>query len=258
MSIHKNIPFDKYKAWPEINNSKLSLLAISPKHYKYSLDHESGQSKAMTIGTAFHSLLLEGEDAFKRSFRVSAAKSRNSKEYRTTAATEARIVLLASEAIQISDMRDAVIHHPFAMELFGKDREVSLKWLDKLNNIQCKCRIDILGEDAIVDIKTTKNASPGSFYHSIEAYGYHRQAAMNIDAAKANGLCAASFVVIAVEKTPPYAIGVYELSPGLIQEGREEYQRLLSELQECIDRDQWPGYTRGIQTLGMQEVNAVF
>ena len=55
--------------------------------------------------------------------------------------------------------------------------------------------------------------------------------------------------IIACEKTPPYASGVYELSTALVQLGAYEVLRLMERYAECIDTDTWDAYGNTIQTL---------
>ena len=74
-------------------------------------------------------------------------------------------------------------------------------------------------------------------------YGYHIQAAMiqdgidHIDHKKIN-----EFIFIAIEKTEPYAIGIYILDEASIERGRQEYKKVLEEYSEIEETKIWHSY----------------
>jgi exodeoxyribonuclease VIII len=47
---------------------------------------------------------------------------------------------------------------------------------------------------------------------------------------------------VAVEKEPPFAVGVYTLSPAYIRWGRAKVDRAIDILQGCLRHNSWPGY----------------
>ena len=59
-------------------------------------------------------------------------------------------------------------------------------------------------------------------------------------------------VFVAVEKTPPYGVGVYDLDPTDVERGRVENARAMKQLKWCLDNDKWPGYGNGITGIGLQ------
>jgi exodeoxyribonuclease VIII len=102
----------------------------------------------------------------------------------------------------------------------------------------------------LVDLKTTTDASPAGFARAVERYRYHVQAAYALDGwPQAGGGTVERFVFIAVEKTPPYAVGLYDLSPALLRQGRWLYQQALRTAEGCLTRQYWPGYDPEIITL---------
>ena len=67
----------------------------------------------------------------------------------------------------------------------------------------------------------------------------------------ATGRNVKAFVFIAVEKKPPYAVGVYVLDSASREIGRAMYQHDLKVYAECLANDNWPGYGDKIQTINM-------
>jgi exodeoxyribonuclease VIII len=96
----------------------------------------------------------------------------------------------------------------------------------------------------VVDLKTTTDASPKGFAKAVWKFRYHVQDAFYTDGIEASTGCRPTdFVFIAVEKTAPFGVGVYRLSEGLREEGRELYLDDVKTWQECMSRNEWPAYS---------------
>jgi exodeoxyribonuclease VIII len=133
--------------------------------------------------------------------------------------------------------------------------EVSFFWTDPATGIQCKGRADLVVPSyrAIVDIKSTVDAAARPFARDCRRYGYDIQAVTYLDGWKlAGGEPIDNFVVIAVEKEPPYMAAAYEFSLDDLDAARDERARLMSIYDECRRSDSWPGYPGGLQTLTLQ------
>lgn len=172
--------------------------------------------------------------------------------------------VLSQEAFeQIFAMRDAVMNHPAAFAI--------------LHHVK-----DIIG-----DLKTTEDASPEGFAKSIANWRYDVQHAYYIDGTRLaleQGKCnppqegkaelsvywtdpvtgvlcrcrpdfwrgyPKHFAFIAVEKKPPYAVGVYVLDSEGVEIGRAQYQHDLRVYAECVRSGEWPGYGDKIQTISI-------
>jgi hypothetical protein len=98
----------------------------------------------------------------------------------------------------------------------------------------------------IVDLKTCTDASPSGFARACAAFGYHVQAAHYL-----NVTFAERFVFIAVEKTFPYAVGVYELDAAAMAAGKEQCRIGLQTISDCRAINEWPGYTTTCDTITM-------
>lgn len=172
--------------------------------------------------------------------------------------------VLSPEAFeQIVAMRDAVINHQAAFAI--------------LHHVK-----DIIG-----DLKTTEDASPEGFAKSIANWRYDVQHAYYMDGTRLaleQGKCnppqegkaelsvywtdpvtgvlcrcrpdfwrgyPKHFAFIAVEKKPPYAVGVYVLDSEGVEIGRAQYQHDLRVYAECVRTGVWPGYGDKIQTISL-------
>lgn len=144
------------------------------------------------------------------------------------------------------------------IELRGQN-ELTVTWRDPVTDIPCKGRIDklIRSHETLVDIKTTKDASPWKFGGSIATYRYHIQAAFypfglaNCGDPEFAGAADWPLVWIVVENVWPYATALYTADDDDIQRGREIFRRLLDQLRRCLDRDHWPSYNEDIEIIKM-------
>jgi len=126
--------------------------------------------------------------------------------------------------------------------------ERSAWWEDAETGLLCKGRFDEIGRRAgvIVDLKTTRDASREAFSRAIYTIGYYIQAAHYIAGAKALGIDADRFGIIAVEKDPPYAVAIYEVSGAALYDGERERRKLLELYAQCEESGEWPGYPQEV------------
>jgi hypothetical protein len=94
--------------------------------------------------------------------------------------------------------------------------------------------------------RPAKTPSPAPFARACATFGYHTQAAHYL-----NGTFAERFIFIAVEKTYPYAVGVYELDAAAMAAGAEQCRIGLQTISDCRAINEWPGYTTTCDTISM-------
>ena len=240
--LYTAMSLSAYHAAPGFSKSDLDLIARSPAHWKYGQREET---PAMRLGAAVHTAVLEPDQWEARYARVTGRR-------KVDLDTDAnRTVLSTAEWETCQQLRDAVWHHPTCRDLFREGQaEGSAWWLDPDTGLLCKCRPDWNRPGLLLDLKTATDASPAGFARAVERYRYHVQAAYALDGwPQAGGGAVERFLFIVVEKTPPYAIGLYELSATLLDAARVLYRRELATATACLSRQQWPGYSTEIVTL---------
>jgi exodeoxyribonuclease VIII len=241
-----------YHADPAVSASHLHAVAKSPYHYwsRY-LDPQRVSvepTTAMRLGSLVHCAVLEPEEL---AGRYGVCGPRNTKAGKEQAE---RMAAAGIEAVTQSDMALAlsmalsVRLHPAAAALLAQGKaEQSFWWDDAATGLRCKCRPDWYAGTTVVDLKTTTDASPAGFARSVATFRYHVQASHYL--AGLHG--AERFVFIAVEKTAPYVVAVYELDAAAMAAGDELRQRDMRVIADCQAISEWPGYGNTIQSLSL-------
>jgi exodeoxyribonuclease VIII len=246
----------EYHAHPAISKSGLDRIDQSPAHYRAWLESPHETTPALTFGSAAHAYILERK-VFDQTYVVMSEKI----DRRTKAGKEAweafhaeangREVLTLDDMATLEAMAYSISQHPVAEELLDPgagNPEVS--FFSELSGVNVKCRPDWLRHDGIVvDLKTTDNAGPNAFAKSCAKWRYHVQSAFYSDVLANEEFDVKAFVFIAVEKSAPFAVGVYELDIESLEAGREAYQRNLDTYKRCLESGHWPAYSNSIETL---------
>jgi hypothetical protein len=239
--IHSGVTNSAYHADPALGSTSLKTLATkTPAHYQYDRTHPKF-SDAFTLGTAAHSLILEDDTSSIEIVEADNWLTKAAKEAKSGALAAGRQPLLSKEWAQVKAMRDAVMAHKQARELFtGHKAEESVFW--KEDSLTLKCRPDAWKPGQLVDLKTTVNADPREFGKTAHNFGYHQSAAHYIDGVKAATGEELPFTFVLVEKTAPYLVSVVELDWEAIELGRALNDRAKRIFRECVTTNNWPGY----------------
>lgn len=156
---------------------------------------------------------------------------------------------------QLHAMRDSVMAHPAARKLLQRQgkAEQSIYWNDPVTGVSCRCRPDYLTDDDFaIDLKTTEDASQEGFSKSIANYRYHVQDPFYSDGIlHATGRRVRGFFFIAVEKSAPYAVQVFQVDEESRELGRMEYMRDLESYAECEETGVWPAYSDRIEPIAV-------
>jgi exodeoxyribonuclease VIII len=140
-----------------------------------------------------------------------------------------------------------VLAHPAARAWLNKPgkAEASIFTTDPVTGVRVRVRPDWLTDDGyIVDLKSSRDSSPGEFSRSIQNYRYHVQDALYSDAYEwATGKPCAGFVFIVVESDLPHNVQVYKLDDISRHIGRTQYRANLNTYADCLSSGQWPGYS---------------
>jgi hypothetical protein len=247
--LYQGVDAMEYHRWKGASQSRLKILRDkSPLHLKYEMDHPSEPTDAMVLGAAVHTCVLE-PDAFHDLYKRAPDGDRRRKGVkemwaRMEAEYPEAAILKTAEFDTCMAIRDSVAKHPIAKHVLEGETERSAAWHDPDTGVLCRGRFDDIarGVKVLTDLKTTSDASPHQFPHSIYKYGYHIQGAHYLRGAKQLDLDLDSFAIVAVEKEPPWAVAVYQLNAAAIFDGERELLQLLDTWARCERDNVWPGY----------------
>lgn len=241
-----------YHSTEHLSSTGLKYLAQSPAHFKAYKEGPRETTSAMLLGTAIHSMVLEGE---KGEVLLAPGSTRTTKLYKDFAAENpGKILLLEDEWDRMNGAIQAIRNHPLARAMLSKGRaEHSVFWNDPETGVPCKCRPDFLRDDGVViDLKTTTDASERAFQSSIMKFKYHWQSAWYLDGLKvAAGIETNQFVHLVVETEAPFGVNLFVLDDASLEKAREDIRRLLGIYSECLHTGEWPAYEASVKNLAL-------
>lgn len=271
--IHHGVPMERYlgNACPGPSISRSGLWTIeskSPAHYwagsYLNPDRiEDEETNALRIGAAVHALILEPDTWLAQHVVKPEGMSfatKDGKAWRAEQEDAGRTILSLAEWRMVRGVEDAVKAHPLARRAIAASAsEVTLTMRDPETGVWLKARPDALPHEPgrmpfSVQIKTTQDASPSAFSKSVWNYGYHLGAAIEIDMLSHLGWHdAPGYLLIAVEKEPPFAVSLLRLSDEAIAWGRHQYRRALRRFADCLATGKWPAYAEDVTEIHLPE-----
>ena len=218
--------------------------------FKYA---ERKESAAFDVGTATHTLVLQPE--LSDTIWMGAADRRGLAWKKTKLEAEEAGALLLTEGdyLLAHDMAEAVRANKAAAELLSGDLvcEASVFAKHEPTGIDIRCRPDGWRRDigALIDLKTTITSDPAGFAKQCANFGYHVQDQHYRMTMEAAGFEIDRFVFIAVQKSKPHRVGVFELDHESLVEGRAACQYAFEKFSRAQETNEW-GYNFGdLQTI---------
>lgn len=265
LGIHSNMSDAEYFAVPCISKHGLDLINQSGAHYKKAV---IPQTAAMLFGSALHCYVLEHEE-FSTRFVIDGnprSKTKELKEWRADIQASGKKIITQTAMNHLDNMYHEIFSHDFASIYLDPESgraEQAAFWIDKSKQIWdrdgvgptyrlCKCKPDFINDahdGLVVDLKTAQCAGASKFAKACHSFRYHVQDAFYTDGLRQVGQRVLKFVFIAIEKEPPYAIGIYELSENARHLGRQIYKDDLLKYHDFMTRNEWPGYPPELREL---------
>ncbi len=213
--------------------------------------------KCLVEGAALHCLVLTPEE-FTKEFSILPVglnrRTREGKALYQQILAAGKPVLSAPVYTRIEAMAGAILNHPSASALLKNGSpESSYIWEDPDYKLACKCRPDYLGSGLVIpDLKSCQDASYEAFQRAIIDHRYHVQGAYFVDGVKAVDGKTRDFILVAVEKEPPFAVAVYKLDAETLEQGRLEYKRNLQTYKTYQEHPElWTGYDSMVMTMAL-------
>lgn len=255
--VYYGMSFEEYRAIDAINKSGLDHFEKSPAHfYANCLDPKrevSEPTPAMRLGTAIHTAILEpGEfhDRYVQGIKVDRRTKDGKAAWEAFLATaQGKEVLDPEDFYLVSAVATRFRGHPAgATVLETGSSEVVLVWVDPIEGVLCKGRIDWLGF-VMLDLKSTECAAPNVFARQVANLKWYVQAAFYTDGYEILTGDRIPFVIAGAEKVPPWASAFYSVPDQVLELGRKIYRRQLARYARCKREERWPSYAEEIVEL---------
>ncbi len=263
--IYYDVPFEDYLNWNCFSKSMISSLLISPKHYK---DYEKNglKSSGFAFGNALEDYLLE-KDKFWETYVFLPETYENKKgeikpfSLKSPACREIKeayemrgFTTIEPSLVSILEDIEIEVKKSHINNLIQGTPQVSVVWRNENTGVLCKARYDILNEENITDLKSTKSAEINSFRKDMYNLKYHCQAGMYQESwAFHNNGEMLPFIFACIENTSPYAIASYAIREDSMTLGLREAERAMRIYQECVESDVWPGFEDQVQDIDIPE-----
>lgn len=242
-----------YETNEGIRRSDLWVINKSPLHFRWAMDHEREETKALLFGRAAHSMILTPED-FAQCYEIAPEVDRRTKSGKTEyqefldyCEETGKEPISGEDAATIQKMYAAICRSNLASHLlFTGEHEKEFYWTDDMTGEPCKCKVDSItnynGLPFVVDYKTTDSCEDGHFERAAKKYGYQFQAGMYCEGVFQNTLEEHRFAFVAQEKTEPYAVRVYFCDPEWVRRGYDKFRELIGIYHQCRESGNWYGY----------------
>ena len=241
-----------------ISASGLKQIAKSPRHYWHRYlnpAYEDATTPAMAFGNVVHTLMLEPQE-FELRYAVAPDVNRTTKAgkeaYEAFAeANEGKEFISSKDFATATAMIEQAKLNPIITDLLDLSEKEAMHTFEILG-VACKMKADAINviDGCIIDIKTCTDASPDGFGKDAYNLGYLLQAAFYLDGYYfATGNDLKRFIFIAMEKSAPFNVAVYEMDKEQIELGRSQYLAALQTYKACKAADKWHAYGDEIQPL---------
>jgi len=199
--------------------ASLSPLSVVPAKGRAYRNQQRRDTPALVVGRAAHAFILEGEKVYAARFAVMPDVDRRTKAGKSMLAAwlldnENKTGITVDQDFQVRGMAAAVRRCAAARRLLVNGlAERAIFWSDLGTGLPCKARLDYITEDGtLVDLKTCQDATESGFTRSVALFRYHIQASFYMRAYREfHGGDSPPFRFVAVEKIPPYSVGVCDL-----------------------------------------------
>ena len=254
---------DDYRKAEGFNASGIKKFIRSAAHWKADQDEKPEPTKALIFGIVFHHLLLTPNAPKRYVVKPDDYDGRSAAGKAWLAANRDKMTVTADEVKAAERMVENIRKHKNAAQAFGTGSpEVSVfhDWKNPYTGVvtQLKGRMDFVNDGlAIVDAKTTEDARPAAFAAAAVDFGYFWQSCFYVHFLW-NPVCdilgtpekkKTDFVFVAVEKTPPYAVKCYAVSPGALEFYKPKIEEEITKFEIAKASNFYPAYPDDIALL---------
>lgn len=257
-----------YRRLGECNQSGLKVLRNrTPAHYKSwveeshkpkTLLERMKEAKHFKLGKIIHKRILEPArfaELYLLQPDFGPMQSSTNRKKRDDWMSEQdpdAIIVDQSDLDTTNAMYESIMRHKTARLVIQNGKpEVTLRWICPRTGLKCKIRVDWYSEEFAfaMDLKSTLDASKSEFSRSIAKYDYEVQHCFYSEGVKAHGLPLENYILLPVEKEPPYAVATYHIDAAGEELGFKKLDASMDLMKKCVEENSWPAYSEDIEEI---------
>ena len=240
-----------YHQSPGVSSSTLRRFRQSQLH---AMQEVVEPTTAMQIGSAAHSLIVEGENAFNNEVAVISGSpyTNANKQLKRDYLDRGMLVITQDKRDMLFHMKDNLIEEARKFldvdqgeypGVFVKPYENALYWWEQ--DVLLKLRSDVIRHPVVqpysdesivvIDYKTTSDCSVSGFTRSIRRYQYDLQAAFYRRGYQRAGFKVEDFLFVAQETKHPYATKIFKMNDEDMDRGWEQLEKSLVDFKTVKD-----------------------
>ena len=240
-----------YHQSPGVSSSTLRRFRQSQLH---AMQEVVEPTTAMQIGSAAHSLIVEGENAFNNEVAVISGSpyTNANKQLKRDYLDRGMLVIPQDKRDMLFHMKDNLIEEARKFldvdqgeypGVFVKPYENALYWWEQ--DVLLKLRSDVIRHPVVqpysdesivvIDYKTTSDCSVSGFTRSIRRYQYDLQAAFYRRGYQRAGFKVEDFLFVAQETKHPYATKIFKMNDEDMDRGWEQLEKSLVDFKTVKD-----------------------
>lgn len=235
--VVRGMPFDAYLKIEAVNSTLLKAFLRSHEHGDWEAKNRRETTDSLILGGAMHTMILEGREVFNARYspggpinpKTGECYGRATKAYTEWAEAngiDTGMILSEKEIADIEGMCESIKAQPDVLgtiKAANATREIVVVWDEPWGEttVRCKARLDYCHPElGVIDVKTCQDCRAEAFARDITKFGYDLQAAFYAQASHAAGLNPhKDFGWIAIEKKPPYLIGLWTPTDNMLDTG---------------------------------------
>lgn len=257
--FYDDLSMSDYHADDALSRSDILQLKKNPMKFRVQRQLIRKDTDAFSIGTAGHAAILQPDKywdqvAVAPNSVLGKGGTRNTKKYKAWSFIQkqkGKTIITQEQSQAVKGMVEAVYQNPAhetAASIFTNREgiiEQSIFFKDASHGFLCKIRADIRFPHirTLVDLKTSRNASPDVFARDCANFGYDVQAAWYLaGASRATGEDYQNFIFVVIEKVPPHCVAVYRADYAMLDAGRKKIRPLIKTYNDCLKSNKWASY----------------
>ena len=252
IGIYEDLTYEEYAEIPAHRSHDLTAIIKCPYTWKNKKALE--QTPALLEGRVQHTVFLE-HHKFDEEFVIQPNVDRRTKagkaDYEDFLASVGNRTPITQDLYDVCMKRRELVKDYIPGETDKAELTLVFEW----HGAPFKARFDWYDGEYVWDLKTCRDASPRGFKQAINAFNYHMQAALYVDAARALDLPAKGFKFLAQEKQDPFPYVVYSMHPEALKYAQARNAQALALIQECVANNDYKPYNlEGEQEIGLKDL----